>query len=328
MNKRQQSILFAAILIGVISGCTALLSRIDPVYPDIKSRMQNLLRQAGEIKAVAAGNSHCKAIDFESLGQRGFHIWLGGNDAFETEHHLKTLIPRLPEVGTVYYAVSFHAFLADNRAATIFDRKAKRVEAYAYLPGWTWIPGDFDSFVKAKLINLIRPDHCYATVLRLLKQQPWPEPESDPFDGSRIGDRQFKGFRNIKVLIARAEKTRIVEHDNLVKNMLQNRPSLPEDTYACFERTIRFLQARGIRVVFFTPPYFFRYTELANRDMVETCRRNMRALSEKYNVEYYDFSADPEFVFETKYFMDEDHLNRRNGAPAFSKRLREKMDSR
>ena len=328
MKQLQQSILFTAGLIGIVLFCAALWSRMDPVYPDIKFRMQNLLRQANEIEAVAAGNSHCKAIDFDALGERGYHIWLGGNDVFETELHLKTLIPRLPKVRTVYYAVSFHTFVADNRAATILDRKSKRVEAYAYLPGWKWIPGDFQSFVKARLINLIRPDHGYTTLLRLLGQQPRPAKESNPRDGSRNRDRQFNGFRNINVLIERAEKARIVEHAKLMNDMLQNRPGLPEDTYACLERTIRFLQAQNIRPVFFTPPYFFRYTELADRNMVETFRRNMKALARKYNVEYYDFSANPDFVFETKYFMDEDHLNRRHGAPAFSKQLRERMNCR
>jgi hypothetical protein len=111
--------------------------------------VKNLLASSQQIEAIAIGNSHARAIDFEALGYNGFRLARSGRDIFETKYYLEGLLPHLPQVKTVFITVSYFTFQRDN--AVLDDVRIRRVHTYAAVPSWRFYKGDFASFVVGKI---------------------------------------------------------------------------------------------------------------------------------------------------------------------------------
>ena len=84
------------------------------------------------------------------------------------------------------------------------------------------------------------------------------------------------------------------------------------------------LRERGVRVVFFTPPYYHLYERGFDPRVRDDMRRRMAALASRPGVEWHDLSQDPVLTRDPANFMAGDHLSCR-GAAAFSRRLRAEM---
>jgi len=316
---------FTTGLLLVLAGLARFGASRDPIYPAVKTRWDNLFRQRHEIEALAVGHSHCRGIDFETLGIRGYHVWEGGGDAFETEYIVRHLMPRLPNLKVVFYPASYFTFYFDNAASDDQDRNSNRIKTYAYCPGWTWIRGDWRNFIKGKLINVIRPERDY--LFELLYKNP-PAAERvylREHDGASTAPGLFEP-RTLEELISLSETNRAGEHQRLILDMGKNHRHLAKDARKSVERTLKDLRKHDIQVVFFTPPYFYRYTELFNPDLVAEQRAVTAELAEKYGGVYYDFSMEPDFIHNHQMFRDEDHLNLKYGAPEFSRRLRARLE--
>lgn len=316
---------FIAGLLLVLAGLARFGESRDPIYPAVKFRYENLFRQSGEIEALAVGHSHCRAIDFDELGVRGYHVWEGGGDAFETEYIIRKLLPRLPRLKMVFYPVSYFTYYFDNASSENEDRNSNRIKTYAYCPGWTWIRGDWRNFIKGKLINVIRPERDY--LFELVYKTP---PPAGPVhlrlqDGAASAPGLYK-WRPLEELISLSETNRAAEHQNLIRDMGKNHRRLTEDARASVERTIKLLQKNDVRVVFFTPPYFYRYTELFDSELLHVHKTITAEICDKYGITHYDYSVDPDFIRDHRMFRDEDHLNLKLGAPEFSRRLRERLE--
>ena len=97
-------------------GLLAVSEYYAPRYPVEKFIIRQLLNKAERLDAVVVGNSHTLAIDMRALGYDGYRIAQAGNDVFEVEYQLRTLLPKLPHVKTVFYVVSYFMFHVDNAA--------------------------------------------------------------------------------------------------------------------------------------------------------------------------------------------------------------------
>ena len=88
----------------------------DTYDPQRDFRITQLLDKRDSIDALAVVNSHTCAFDFNTLKISGYRIAQGGNDLFEVEYQLKTLVPLLPNLKMVFFNISYFSFFEDNSA--------------------------------------------------------------------------------------------------------------------------------------------------------------------------------------------------------------------
>ncbi len=330
MNLLFRFTLFMAMLIMIarVAGYSAARVTRDPVaygYLNSAALLTMLLDRAPSVEALTVGASHNAAINFETLGEQGFHYWRGGTDVFEVQHQLTVLLPHLPNLKTVYVATPYPFFLHDNRNnPTVTD--IRRRQSYAALPGWRFIPGDGENFVRGKLHHLVpldyimRKDH-WRQVLKAFAHGTIPDLiqalEPDGYHSALY----HCIYTSPQALIQNSQR-RARSHYRMTQRAQNSNSSLTKATLHTTVQLIELLQARGIDVVFYTPPYFETYTQLSDGEIIYYMKETMAQLQQVYGIEYYDFSTDPFLSTDYRLFSDSDHLNL-CGARQFSARLRQ-----
>ncbi len=88
----------------------------DTFNPQSDFRITQLLEKSDSINALAVGNSHTCAFDFNVLKLNGYRVAQGGNDIFEADYQLKALVPRLPNLKMVIFNISYFSLFEDNSA--------------------------------------------------------------------------------------------------------------------------------------------------------------------------------------------------------------------
>ena len=302
-------------------------------YADYQLQVRQLREQADEIEALSVGNSHSLALDFETLGQRGYHLWRPSGDLFEARYQLEALVPSLPNVHTVYISTSYGLFRWDNGADP--EREFIRQEMYSILPAATPAPGDLDNFMLGKFRSvfpfdyLIRADH-WKNVFRGLLVGREGSQQADRFRRETDGQELNTRFVECTLLrdeeLAEVAERDVATYEGRMSTMSAGNTHLQRDTYRATVELIQFLQERDIRVVFYTPPYYESYIELTDPAMIEEMKQIMSRLQQEYGVEYYDLSADEELISDSRLFLNTDHLNL-CGARVFSARLKQLMKS-
>ncbi len=323
-------------VLAALLAYTANAVRPDSVsndYADYQLQVRQLQEQTDEIEALSVGNSHSLAIDFETLGQRGYHLWRPSGDLFEAHYQLEALLPSLPNVHTVYISTSYSLFRWDNGADP--EREFIRQEMYSILPASAPLPGDLDNFMLGKFRSvfpfdyLIRADH-WKNVFRGLLVRPDGPQQADRIRRETDGQTVSTRFAECTLLrdeeLAEAAEIDVATYQGRMSTMAAGNTHLQRDTYRTAVELIRLLQERDIRVVFYTPPYYESYVELSDPAMIEEMKQIMSGLQQEYGVEYYDLSADEELISDSRLFLNSDHLNL-CGARVFSTRLNELMES-
>jgi hypothetical protein len=84
--------------------------------PQSDFRITQLLSKRNSINALAVGNSHTCAFDFDVLNMHGYRVAQGGNDVFEAEYQLRALVPLLPNLKIVFYNISYFSLFINNSA--------------------------------------------------------------------------------------------------------------------------------------------------------------------------------------------------------------------
>lgn len=321
-NSFIQSIVFITIVVilGFIIG--SISENIAPHYPVEKFVIKNLLAKADSLEAIVVGNSHNRSIDLNTMGLNGFHVWQDGNDIFEIEYQLKALVPKLPKLKYVICSVPYFFFHWSNKATTIEDRSEIRRKYYLSIPSWQFIKNDFKNFFIGKMGGIIRTDHWEGVlvyVYRKMRAIPYTKNTYiNPLDGSRLDSSQFTFYSSNEDLLHYTREYGIPGHEKMVKNMIENHPELPKYTFRSLVNILQFLKDQKIEVIFYTPPFFYCYSELFDKNIKAYAKKTMKKLQKQYGFAYYDFSEDPGFIYNHKYFLDDDHLNGIYGAPAFS----------
>lgn len=285
----------------------------------------SLLRRRRHIRAISLGNSHSGAIDFDVLGVEGQVLSGNGMDLFEMNRYAASVVTRLPELQTAFLAVSYFSFNRDN--LTLDDTRILRIERYAMLPTWMPVAGDWQYVLLGKLhavsslMSVVRPDSWQRVVRRALAPAraegapqyhtvrtvtPWGECAYFPSSQLDAIAREIAGKH-----VARHQTMSILHR------------GLEDDTYRVLGKAIDYLRRRGARVILFTPPYYETYTATfatRGRAMLDHMRQAMRRLQRDYQVDYFDFSRDPELSTRPELFENSDHLND-CGRKAFTARL-------
>ncbi len=287
--------------------------------------VKNLLNSSQQIEALAIGNSHAYAINFEALGYNGYRLARSGRDIFEIKYYLEGLLPRLPHVKTVFITVSYFTFQRDNALSD--EVRIRRTHTYAAVPLWRFFKGDFANFVMAKIhpifpvIDITREDSWEGVFRAIISQNSEDAKKTQPAGEHleyRCADRGYDYIMAHADLRARG-------YIQSTTNMALQRPDIHLDTYNTMVDIIQQLQARNVRVIFVTPPYFYAYTKIYQENAPESIslmEQNMQTLQQDYGIKYYNFSLDEDFTLNHRAFSDSDHLNRCS-AKEFSKKFKQ-----
>lgn len=387
--------LFAAIGVLLASVLSSFAARYSRDYLQSRFRIGQLLQRAESLEVLVLGNSHTLAIDFNVLNVSAYNLAQGGNDLFEIEYQVKSLIPSLPKVHTVLCSMSYFMFNFDNGAFPqgqahfteieyqkfieqypdisailrpfkgenpygiwidiqkfsnaqkellgdayqemnrkySIDRMEIRREYYAAIPSLRFIRGDLEELLISKLSPIIRKDHWKEIFSAIVFAQTYRNNQSTDWYTYLEVDEYGQGMSELffthkprEELIRFTREHRVPRHLYLQALMTKHRQSLSDKAYDSLVSTIEFLQERDIRIVFFTPPYFHTYTELFDRETIELMKHRMQLLKNRFGVEYYDDSENPNFIFDHTLFFDSDHMNK-DGAKLFSQELKRKLSS-
>ena len=154
-----------------------------------------------------------------------------------------------------------------------------------------------------------------------------PDAELFPYDGVQTSSMWGK--------CSHYTEQQLVDHASEIarsnvstsNQMAAAHPGLEQDAYAALARTIKYLKDRGIRVILFTPAYNNQYTAIFSEDgasILDNMKRAVGKLQATYDVEYYDFSTDPEITIHPELFYNSDHLSD-CGSRIVSEKLRDRM---
>lgn len=294
---------------------------VSPIHPIAKERSNFFPKKQQQIEAVTVGSSHSRAIDFETLGMNGFHLWNPGGDMLEASYTVSAFIDEIPKLKYIFMTLDFGFWGADN--AMNDDRRLSRYFVYSqsalYYSMPEWIDGDWKNYINSFVAPLARADRWKGvfikeTTKKIIKS-----------DGQvRIPDR---------IWIPKEEGSRRYgykarKHISRVVASLEKRPELKNKIISTMSEMIRMAKSRGLTVVLYTPPFSTEYLDVyrtkQNDLTVET-----RALGEYFHSElgvtYLDFSSYTPISTNSDLFDNSDHLNL-EGAKHFSELLKNTLN--
>lgn len=150
--------LFVFLIIGII--LFLILDTIaDNYHPIGGFRIREAIKNSKNIEVIAVGNSHSCSIDFNELNLKGYRIAEGGNDIFEVDYQIRSLVPKLHNLKLVLFNISYFTFQNDNAALpdnlAYFDKitfeelSVKHPIIKKYI-----IPNDYGAYVLVNTDNI------------------------------------------------------------------------------------------------------------------------------------------------------------------------------
>ena len=344
-NSRDALRFFARCVLFILVGMMGLYSLLSvarvmapPVPSNQYSRIENVLSHAAEVETLGLGSSHSRAIDFSLLGN-AFPVWVGCCDLPTVEDLLHKLVPEVPNLHTTLISISYFSFNLLN----MIQRNDVRIDCQKALGGLPLVLSDIPLRDHGKEIFLFA-----LRSLGLALNSESDEVREVPFGAERsdVSRDTLADFSDIlgrevalqtphtktdmqllsEALIMQIERSATgvsIYHGGVIGAQpgdLSERSDIVRVTTATVERIVQFLQEREVRVVFYTPPYFFRYNKLYDHNSVVEMYAIMANLVETYGVEYYDCAQDPDFAYNPMLFGNGDHMNGA-GARLFTEKL-------
>ena len=119
---------------------------------NIDFRIKQLLSKADSVEALAVGNSHSCALDFNAMRINGYRVALGGNDIFEAEYQIKSLVPLLPSLKTVFFNISYFSLYMDNSSVPDYYSLFNKIEYRQFLEQFPFAEAYLDTSVYSGYI--------------------------------------------------------------------------------------------------------------------------------------------------------------------------------
>jgi hypothetical protein len=324
--------IFAAgmwILLNTLGSMADRIAPNDVWQVKDKAHYRSLMNRRNQIQAISLGNSHSESIDFNVLGLEGQSLARAGADLFEVERYIATVADKLPSLRMAFVTLSYYSFSRDN--STLDNMRIRRIALYAMLPTWLPVESDGRNLLLGKLhaysriMSVARPDNWYNVLRRIRKFSFTDDPSQSNLQFGGVNTVTPWGECSHFTTRELETHSREIASKNVTSSraMEKAHPGLQDDTFEALAETIERLQANGIRVILFTPPYYEVYT--ANftdqaSDIIDQMHWVVKRLVGKYQVEYYDFSKDPKLITRPELFFNSDHMND-CGRKAFSERL-------
>ncbi|MGB0383267.1 MAG: hypothetical protein ACPGWR_00460 [Ardenticatenaceae bacterium] len=296
---------------------------------DYRLQIDQFLQQSSEIELVTMGNSHNLALDLHEFDQKGYHLWRNAGDFFETKYLLEHFLPELSNVRTVLIPASYFTFHIKKSTWEILKEERQRM--YTVIPSWDFIDGEFQEFLLGKIYlifpfeTLVRNDHWEMVIQSIFDKSLRTANTNRAENGQEIVAKYMAcEYQEFDDLVTYTKEIGIPQHLEGERDSLEAHPNLPTEAYEVAIDLIQALQERDIRIVFYTPPYFEAYTDLYDPETVAVMKGYMAQLQQEYQIEYYDFSTDPDFIHDHRLFYDDDHLNL-CGAKLFSAKFNQTL---
>ncbi len=305
-----------------------MADRIAPLEAwrvEYQQQWQELDKRREQIEAITLGNSHGNAIDYSVSEIDGQSLTLAIADLFEIEKHAMLITNELPNLKTVFIAISYYSFTRDN--ATFEPFRTRRIKFYSLAPTWSPIAGDIHNFVLGKA-------EAYTHIMSVARSDNW----QGVWKGVTDGSTPLNFLPPDSVVTSSAWGICIhYTADQLEKEawdianfnvsssieMAARHKGLEQDAFNALARIIDHLQAKGIRVILFTPTYYKKYTEYFMQHgsyIIDNMQNKIKKIQRIYRVEYYNFSNEPEIREQPELFYNSSHLSN-CGKRIFSQKL-------
>jgi hypothetical protein len=311
-----------------------LANRVAPLddwRTEQEERVANLQARKDRIEAITLGNSHSDSIDYSVLGVEGQSLAFAAADLFEIERYAASLENKLPKLKTVFIALSYYSFSRDN--ATFEPFRTRRIGFYSMVPTWSPIQGDLPDFLLGKL-------DAYSHIMSVVRSDNWqgvwnglsndvPVPDQFAYDGVRTNSLWGDCFHYTEEQLETHAKEIAQRNISSSREMANAHPGLVQAASDALARTIERFQARGTKVILFTPTYYQKYNMIfaeQGSDIIEDMRQAIYNLQQSHHVAYYDFSDDSEVMIYPELFYNSDHLSD-CGTKVFTEKLLDVMSA-
>jgi len=310
-----------------------LADRIAPLEDwrvEHQQRLIDLEAKSDLIEAVTLGNSHSDSLDYSVLGLEGQSLAFAAVDLFEVEKYASFVEGELPNLKTVFITISYYSFSRDN--ATFEPFRTRRIRFYSVVPSWSPIQGDLYNFVLGRL-------ESYTQVMSVVRSDSWLGVWNGitndtsmvnlyPYDGVQTNSTWGQCSHYTEEQLENHAREIAGKNVSSSVQMASVHPGLEQDSFNALSRTIERLRAKGIRVILFTPTYYERYNAYFDEQglfIIEDMKQMINNVQKNYQVEYYDFSEDPEIMTHPELFYNSDHLSE-CGHRVFSAKLLEAIN--
>ncbi|MGE3310876.1 MAG: hypothetical protein AB7O66_12980 [Limisphaerales bacterium] len=300
---------FSAFLACWIAGLNNLLEPRDAKLES--ERVRTALRNAAELRSVCLGRSHAASLDYAELGVSGQNFALGGRDLASIEFWLRSMVPRLPQLKTVFLCISYSSLHFDNKALSPGVADA-RAAMYHSLPSWGFLPGDRPDFLIGKFFSFIHPDHGVSAFARSKRR-------------GQDGGGDWADTHMAEDAIEAHGRKQAYNHSLDRQVAVHNQPDVMRASVETLERIHAFLTERRIQCILFTPPYHQSYTRHYPESDIAEMKGAMNRLRSERGIPYYDFSFVDGISTEAIHYHNSDHLNAA-GKARFTRVLSERLD--
>jgi hypothetical protein len=312
-SKALSFIIGITILFNLSGTLADRVAPLDDWRTEQQGRIANLQAKRDRTEAITLGNSHSDAIDYSVLGIEGQSLAFAAADLFEIETYAASLENKLPQLKTVFIAISYYSFRRDN--ATFEPFRTRRIQFYSMVPTWSPIQGDLSIFWLGKLdamthiMSVVRSDSWQGVWTNLANDAPAQDPF--PYDGVRTDSVWGDCFHYKEEQLETHAREIAGRNVSTSIQMANAHLGLVQDASDALVRTIERFQSKGIRVILFTPTYYQKYNvyfRSQGADIIEDMQQTIHRLQQSYQVEYYDFSSDSEISVHPELFYNSDHL--------------------
>jgi len=289
-------------------------------HDDEKYLIKKYLKNKDKIAAIAIGTSHIWGLNFKSIGLEGIALGVGGRDLTECKYILKFLLDQKNNsVKKVFISIGYFSLYQDNYSpdGTVSDTRAFM---YNNIPSWKMVSHDYKNYILGKFLPFIQSDHWRIIAIKFFKKLHFK------FMNINTPEEHFKDTvieGHSKMIPLKEVEARVESQHQIHKRALKNNDYYTKaHSLEVLKEIISMLKKDNIELILFTPPYYYKYTELYNKEYIDEMKSEMKHIVDRYGVKYLDFSLDPEFIYNPNYFEDSDHINLEA-----SKRLGEKIHS-
>ena len=245
------------------------------------------LKNKEKVEAVALGTSHVWDLNFDSIGLNGIGFGMGGRDLNECNYILEYLLSQKNNnIKWLFLSISYFTLYQDNN---LVENGFSDVRSYMYntIPSNKILDNDLKNFMMGKFLPFIQSDHWRFIVAAKFKQFKQAFYSKTAVASTSKPSNQQKEF-SIETVKARVQQ-QIAIHDRAIKNEKYN---TKEYNLKVLRKILETAMKNNIEVILFTPPYYYKYTELYPNVYIEEVKYEVKKLVDNFKVLYIDFSTD------------------------------------
>ena len=326
MKAFLQKTIFIILIVFLIQfSLVKVFENIYPAFPMEKKILDDYynISESEDINYLILGNSHNMSISFEDSDIISYHLWQGGNDLSEVNYQLNTLVDKLNKPDAIIIPITYFTLWWNNTIDIKNNRSSLRRKYYYYIENFDWIKGDFKNYVRAKFSPITSMSYIKNLLKFLIKGEKGINNNFElRYDGYRLGSKYHNTMPDSS-MIDNIVNYVVPRQTDILKSMYRSDTTIFNENVDLIKNIIKRSSKLGIKnIIFYTPPYYYRYTEEFENFYINETKKLMSEIVDNDISFYFDYSNDDRFIFEPKYFRDGHHMNI-SGAKIFTPILHE-----